>query len=108
MDDYGVPAISVFALNRVGDEPDFELRARLIDASRLPHSKVQFSDPLTLKKAGFGLELDTSDGQADCHYNVNVRYPPDMGELGRFINAFTKPENRQQILDLQLQSILQA
>jgi hypothetical protein len=107
MNDYGVSALSVFALNRMRNEDDLELKARLIGASKLPHSKVQFSKLSILEKAGFSLELDTSDGQADCHYNVNVEYPPDVEELDRFINVFTKPENRQQLLDLQLQSILQ-
>ena len=95
--DWGLSALSVFATNGRHDESVVETKRRLIDESKVPHSKVQFAVYEHLVQAGFQLILDTSDGQADCHYNVPF---PDVSSdrlLQAFIDTFSEPQDKNEI-----------
>ena len=92
--DWGLSALSVFATNGRHDESVVETKRRLIDESKVPHSKVQFADYGHLIKAGFQLILDTSDGQADCHYNIPLPDFPSDQLLRAFIDTFSEPQDK--------------
>ncbi|WP_157560172.1 hypothetical protein [Microbacterium sp. H83] len=55
------------------------------------HGKVRLTTSKRLRDAGFELEHDTSDGQAESHFHVLFPDDPTMVEVNRFIDCFDDP-----------------
>lgn len=85
-------ALSVWARDPLPGESRLNTLARIVDEAQAPHPKIQVSVHQTLIDAGFELVLDTTDGQAECHYNVFLRYPVETDQLRSFIDCFSEPE----------------
>lgn len=86
------PAASVFAMNQQKGSNRDALLKQLCEASDLPHPKVQVAVLSALTTKGFTLELDTSDGQAECHYNVYFDEPVTEARVIDFIQCFAESE----------------
>ncbi|THG33004.1 hypothetical protein [Naasia lichenicola] len=86
------PALSVWALDPLTGESRNDTLLRIIEDAMPPHPVVQVSTFRALSDAEFSLILDTSNGQAACHYNVPVSHPTNPAVLEAFINCFGQPE----------------
>lgn len=89
-----IAAISVHSLDPIAGESREETLLRIVESAKIPHNVIQVARHSDLTKAGFALVHDTTDGQAECHYNVSVSFPVDNSELDRFISCFTEPETK--------------
>lgn len=57
----------------------------------IPHGQVQVGNVGRLLAAGFGIEHDPSNGQAECHYNVTFSSEPEITDAEAFIACFDEP-----------------
>jgi hypothetical protein len=89
-DGYGATA-SVFVGRVLDGETLEQAIGRICKAGYIRNGKVRMSTVGSLRAAGFTLELDTSDGQPECHYNVIFSEPPDLGQAKLFIQCFDAP-----------------
>lgn len=94
IDHGGECALSVFAMNPVTDEPQEGTVARIVADAKFSHKKMQLSTYEQLEKMGFSLTWDTSNGQAQCHYNVYLDEPLQRKQVEDFISCFSEPQQR--------------
>jgi hypothetical protein len=64
---------------------------RIAQQGDIPNGQIRLSTVGRLRAAGFGIELDTSGDQPDCHHNVVFTAPPDIGQSRLFVDCFDDP-----------------
>lgn len=89
-DGYG-PTASVFVGTALEGETVAQAISRVCREGYIRNGKVRVSTVGALRKAGFALELDASEGQPECHYNVVFNDPSDLGQAKLFIQCFDAP-----------------
>ena len=65
--------------------------SEICQIANLPYGHIQLSTVARLREAGFTLELDTGEGQADNHHSVYFVEPVDVEQVERFIQCFDLP-----------------
>lgn len=91
IDDGDGACVSVFCdVDKSEEHPGMTLD-QLCRESGFPHGQIQLSTVARMEAQGFELLLDTSDGQARTHHNVNFREPVEESELLKFIECFDEP-----------------
>lgn len=86
------PDVSVWAHNPKPGESRAQTILRIVEEAEVPHPKVQVASHQEMIDAGLTLILDTSNGQAGCHYNVTLGLQVDTEKAGAFISCFAEPE----------------
>jgi hypothetical protein len=85
------PVLSVFAAPMEPGESLDDTVGRICRAARLPHSMIQVSTDRRLAEAGFTLEPDQSEGQAEMHCHVPFDDPVAESQVGQFISCLDEP-----------------
>ena len=91
LDDGDGPVLSVFAADPAAHGSVNSAISAACRGGQVPHRKVRVTQAGALRRLGFKLVQDSSDGQAECHYHVVFSGDPTIVEVQAFVDCFGDP-----------------
>jgi hypothetical protein len=86
-------ALSVWASDPLPDETREQTITRISTEAKTPYPVLQVAIHSALIDKGFTLVHDTTNGQAECHYNLFMHDPAVIEQIEDFISCFGRPES---------------